>query len=213
MSRPDARTMLRAMRPPHWLKNLLVFAPLIAGHRFGDWRLVGFAGLAFTAFSLAASAGYLLNDVLDASRDRLDPAKHLRPSAAGRLSRRAGLTAAAMLGLGALAFSWWTLSPQFTAVVLVYLVVSGIYSWQWKRLPIADVLCPLTAHAAADARFWGATLLAAFWGAGRSMPIAASGGMGSEAQEALIDFLLLSLSFAMVGACGLVLWGLLARSR
>lgn len=55
---------------------------------------------------------------------------------------------------------------------------------------------------------WTATLLAAFWGAGASMPIAAIGHQGSPMQEAIIDFLLFSLSFAMVVVCVLVLWGL-----
>jgi hydroxylaminobenzene mutase len=55
---------------------------------------------------------------------------------------------------------------------------------------------------------WAVTLLAAAWGAGASMPIAALGHKGTRRQEALIDFLLLSLSLAMVAVCVLVLWGL-----
>ncbi len=52
------------------------------------------------------------------------------------------------------------------------------------------------------------TLLAGLWGAGRSMPIAAEGHAGTPVQEGLIDALLLSLSIAMIGVCGLTLWGL-----
>jgi hydroxylaminobenzene mutase len=55
---------------------------------------------------------------------------------------------------------------------------------------------------------WAATLLAAAWGAGASMPIAALGHKGTKAQEARIDFLLLSLALAMIAVCVLVLWGL-----
>jgi hydroxylaminobenzene mutase len=55
---------------------------------------------------------------------------------------------------------------------------------------------------------WAATLMAALWGAGRSMPIAAAGVEGLAWQEGLIDLLLYSLSFAMLAVCGMVLWGL-----
>ncbi len=55
---------------------------------------------------------------------------------------------------------------------------------------------------------WTATLLAAYWGAGASMPIAAAAHQGSPVQEMTINFLLFSLSLAMVGVCVLVLWGL-----
>jgi len=140
MTRADARVVFRAMRPQHWVKNFLVFVPLVTGHRIGEWTLVGFGALAFSGFSLAASAGYVLNDVADAGRDRLDPAKRIRPSAAGALGRGAGLAAAAVLGLAAVVLSWWTLPPRFTMVVLAYLAVSGTYSWGWKRVPIVDVL-------------------------------------------------------------------------
>ncbi len=55
---------------------------------------------------------------------------------------------------------------------------------------------------------WLATLLAAWWGAGRLMPIAAAGFEGTPGQEAVVAFLLLSLSLALVAACALLLWGL-----
>jgi hydroxylaminobenzene mutase len=60
---------------------------------------------------------------------------------------------------------------------------------------------------------WLATLLAAVWGAGAMMPIAAGADQGSALQEAVIGGLLFSLSFAMLGVCALVLWGLRGGSE
>jgi len=60
---------------------------------------------------------------------------------------------------------------------------------------------------------WGATLLAAFWGAGASMPLAGRGLQGSPVQETIIDFLLYSLSLAMLAVCVIVLRGLAAGRR
>jgi hydroxylaminobenzene mutase len=60
---------------------------------------------------------------------------------------------------------------------------------------------------------WGATLLAAVWGAGRAMPIAAVGHHGLAWQESMLNLLLFSLSFAMLAVCALVLWGLRGVGR
>ncbi|MGD9630266.1 MAG: hydrogenase [Pyrinomonadaceae bacterium] len=55
---------------------------------------------------------------------------------------------------------------------------------------------------------WLATLLAAAFGVGRSMPIAAAGRTGLPALETLVDFLLFSLSFAMIAVSIIVIKGL-----
>src|SRR4051794_8782719 len=88
---------IEGMRPYQWLKNVLVFAPLAAAHRMADLVLLGNALAAFAAFSLTASAVYLLNDLKDAPADRLHPHKRNRPIASGRLPTRVALAAVALL--------------------------------------------------------------------------------------------------------------------
>jgi len=130
---------LKALRPHHWLKNFLVFVPLLAAHRFDDITLVGKALLAFVAFGCLASAGYLLNDLLDLSSDRLHPRKQLRPFAAGDLSLSYALPMIPLLvALGCLTGA--LISPIFVAVALTYFGLSATYSLYARRIALLDVI-------------------------------------------------------------------------
>lgn len=73
---------LKALRPHQWLKNTLVFLPLLLAHQW-DWTTIMASSLAFIAFSLIASSVYVLNDLLDLAADRAHPRKRLRPFASG----------------------------------------------------------------------------------------------------------------------------------
>ncbi len=140
--RPSAgerlRAWLRAVRPHQWLKNLLVLVPLITSFHFDEARALACAVLAFVAFSLAASSGYLLNDLLDLASDRQHPRKRARPFAAGELPVRDGFGAAALLFLAAILLAL-LIGPAFTAWVLVYLAMTGLYSAVGKRIALLDV--------------------------------------------------------------------------
>ena len=94
----------------------------------------------------------------------------------------------------------------------MFLVLLGLV---WPKLRLPRIWLNTTFWLALYGTFanWGATLLAAYWGAGASMPLAAGGFQGSPHQEAIINFLLYSLSFAMVAVCVIVLWGLTAGLR
>lgn len=85
----------------------------------------------------------------------------------------------------------------------------------WPRLRLGSTARATTFWLAVYGTFanWAATLLAAAWGAGRTMPIAAGAHEGTAGQEMVITVLLLSLSAAVVAVCGLVLWGLRLPSR
>jgi 4-hydroxybenzoate polyprenyltransferase len=137
--RPGPLPYLRALRLHHWLKNLLVFAPLVAAHRVADAALLGQAAIGFVAFSLCASSVYLLNDLMDLDADRHHPRKRERPLAAGGVS----LTLVVGLGLGllvaALAVSL-TLPGPFLAVLATYLLLNVGYSLGLKSVAVLDVL-------------------------------------------------------------------------
>src|SRR5262249_20288505 len=99
------RAWLRELRAHQWIKNLLVFVPLLTSHEFGLLPKVLAGCIAFVAFSCAASATYVFNDILDIANDRAHPRKRARPIAANVVSVRAGVVAACLLVLAALTLS------------------------------------------------------------------------------------------------------------
>lgn len=137
--RAGLRAWLRALRLHQWLKNLLVFVPLLASHRFTELEPVSAALLAFLAFGLSASGVYLLNDLLDLEADRRHPRKRLRPFAAGQLSLLHGLVAAPLLALCGLALALWV-NAAFAITLAIYYALTLAYSLWWKRVPMLDVI-------------------------------------------------------------------------
>jgi 4-hydroxybenzoate polyprenyltransferase len=133
------RSLIRALRPHQWAKNLLVFVPALAAHRL-EWSLQLDLILAFCSLSLCASGGYVVNDLLDVQSDRRHPRKRFRPFASGDLSIGAGVLLVAgawALGLG-LAASY--LPSRFILIVLLYLLAAAIYSLLLKREAVLDVM-------------------------------------------------------------------------
>lgn len=129
--------MLRAIRTYQWSKNVLMFVPALAAH---DLSRLWPVALGFIAFSLTASAVYVINDLLDLAADRAHPRKRKRPFASGELSAATGaVMVAILLGL-ALLFGLATGNPLFLAVLSVYLVATFAYSFSLKRKLIVDVL-------------------------------------------------------------------------
>ena len=125
---------LRALRPHQWVKNLLIFLPMLAAHRLDEGASLAAAFLAFLAFSLTASSVYLLNDLLDLPDDRRHPRKCRRPFAAGDLSLLWGLILIPVLLAGG-ALLCLPLPPVFAAVLGCYFVLTCANSLYLKRLP------------------------------------------------------------------------------
>jgi 4-hydroxybenzoate polyprenyltransferase len=132
---------LRALRPHQWAKNLLVFVPLaLTPGRVGEPALQLGALAAFVAFSLVASAGYLVNDLLDLEADRRHPEKCKRPFASGALGARIGVGLAIALVLGAVVLVAAVLPGSFAGVLGTYLVLTLVYSAYLKRFLMLDVI-------------------------------------------------------------------------
>jgi 4-hydroxybenzoate polyprenyltransferase/phosphoglycolate phosphatase-like HAD superfamily hydrolase len=139
--KPPASTAswLRALRLHQWLKNLLIFVPLLTSFGFTDMSSVIAAGLAFFAFSIIASGTYLINDLADLENDRAHPRKRERPLASAQIS--VAMAVAASLVLLGIGFSLAAaITPSFLAVVAVYLAVTMGYTWVLKGYVLVDVL-------------------------------------------------------------------------
>lgn len=133
------RSFLRALRPYQWSKNLLIFIPLVVGHKLRDVARLESAAAAFVAFCLCASAMYLLNDLLDIAADRRHSTKRARAFASGDLPVWVGMASAPVLVIASLAIGWMV-NLEFALYVPGYLVATMAYSVFLKRLPMVDVL-------------------------------------------------------------------------
>lgn len=131
------RALVKAMRPHQWVKNVLLFLPMIAAHRLDLATFVPMVW-GFVAFCLAASTIYLCNDLLDLEADRLHATKCRRPFASGAVPIQAGMVAMAVLGLSSLLIAL-LLSPGFLMVTLVYMGLSLAYSLKLKRVRWVDI--------------------------------------------------------------------------
>ena len=130
---------LSALRPQHWLKNLLVFVVIFAAHLFIEPVLLGRTLIVFVAFCCCASGGYLINDLCDLTADRRHPKKRLRPFASGRLPLAYGLVMAPALVVAGSVLAW-LLSWVTLGILLLYFALTLTYSLRLKKIVLLDVL-------------------------------------------------------------------------
>jgi phosphoserine phosphatase len=133
--RHTAWLVLRELRVPRWAKNLLIFVPPIVVRQFGRPDVLYRAFVAFVAFSLLASAMYIVNDIADLESDRRDPARRSRPFASGALSLKYAFLFAPTLIVAAFALTAF-LPVAAAAVLALYFVVALAYSLWLKRKPL-----------------------------------------------------------------------------
>ncbi|MEM9913771.1 MAG: UbiA family prenyltransferase [Planctomycetota bacterium] len=136
---PVFGALLAAMRPRQWVKNALLFVPMLAGHAVtADNLLSVFLGV--VCFCLAASSIYLINDTLDVHADRTHPTKSRRPIAAGRLSIVHAVAAVPVLMALALVIALIFLPFAVLGWLLTYLVVTLLYSVNLRGRLLVDVI-------------------------------------------------------------------------
>jgi decaprenyl-phosphate phosphoribosyltransferase len=133
--------VVQSTRPRQWPKNLLVFAAPLAGDSFGRPYGFWYALIACGAFVAASSAVYLINDVVDAERDRGHPYKKFRPIASGRLPAAHAVVLAVALVVVAIGTGLVIGEPLLTLAVAAYLAISFLYSAWLKHVPVVELAC------------------------------------------------------------------------
>ncbi len=133
------KTLARMVRVHQWVKNALIFVPVVLAHQYFNLPLLLDCLLAFMAFSAAASAIYILNDFFDLANDRRHPTKRNRPFASGALPIPFGLAVMVVL-LAVSAVTAFFLPPLFAGVLGLYLICTTAYSIAVKRMLLLDVL-------------------------------------------------------------------------
>ncbi|XYJ12704.1 UbiA family prenyltransferase [Telluria sp. B2] len=137
--KPGLKALARTLRMHQWMKNLLLFIPLVAAHAFSSIEPWLTMVLAFISFSLCASAVYIANDLLDLESDRLHPRKRARPFASGLVPTWMGVVLAPVLLLVSLLLGA-RVGGGFLPWLLFYFAVTCTYSWWLKRLVLVDCL-------------------------------------------------------------------------
>lgn len=135
--------ILKSARVTHWVKNVVIFAPIVFAGFLFEPILLGRVVWAFLLFSLVSSAIYIFNDLIDLETDKLHPFKKKRPLASGRLDVPTAILSFIVLAGGSLYLSLATSSFYFAAVA-AYFTLNIIYTLWWKKVPILDVFAIAT---------------------------------------------------------------------
>ncbi len=130
--------LFKTMRPKQWLKNALLFAPLVFDRKLDNIPAFLHTLAGFVLFCLLASVVYIVNDIADLEADRKHPQKRYRPLASGNLSATTARVAAG--GILVVVFPLaYLLSPGFALILLTYFGLNLAYSQWLKHMPLVDV--------------------------------------------------------------------------
>lgn len=132
------RHILTIVRPEHWVKNLFLFIPAFFAARLSEPAVFVHTALGFVAFSLIASAVYVLNDLVDAPHDRHHPDKRRRPVASGAIGVRQGIILLSVLFLAGTSLAAY-LSRDMLIFSLLYFTINIFYSLYLKHIAIIDI--------------------------------------------------------------------------
>jgi len=130
--------IVKSLRLKQWIKNLIIFAPLIFSENVFDRILLLKSVFAFVLFCLVSGAAYILNDIKDLEEDRLHPLKSKRPLASGRLKKSLALFTFFFLVILSL-MGAFLINIFFCIALGVYLVLQVSYSFWLKHVVILDV--------------------------------------------------------------------------
>ncbi|MGA2297619.1 MAG: UbiA family prenyltransferase [FCB group bacterium] len=134
------KLIIKEIRVYQWIKNILIFIPLLLAHRLHEYNLFLNVSLAFLSFSFTSSAVYILNDMLDLEADRIHPRKKFRPFASGNLSLINGIILFPLLLATGLSISFLWLPKDYLLILLLYLFLTTSYSFLLKKIAIFDII-------------------------------------------------------------------------
>ena len=132
------KSLFKAFRVKHYLKNIVVFIPLVFSLKFSDLKLTTLSIVAFVAFSLIVSAVYVFNAIFDAEKDKMHPIKKNRPIASGEINVSLAWCVFLTLFSFILALA---INKYVFASVFAYLLLNLLYTYKLKTTPIVDVVC------------------------------------------------------------------------
>lgn len=133
---------LKLMRVNHYLKNLLIFLPLLFSRKMLEWVSLKSSLFAFISFSLIASAVYITNDICDKDIDQLHDLKKHRPIAAQKVSVKKAIFLIFFLIIMAITFNYLAtreLIGYSYLYIITYMILNIAYSFGLKNIPLVDI--------------------------------------------------------------------------
>lgn len=136
---PQIKSYINLVRPKHWLKNILVFVPLLYAHNLTKPNLLFLTIQCFVSFCLISSVIYIINDIADVEKDRQHLVKCKRPIAAGQLSIKGAIAAAVILSVLGFFLSIFGFNSYLTFIFIAsYALLNFAYSFILKHQPLID---------------------------------------------------------------------------
>ena len=132
-------SLLKTMRPKQWIKNIVLFAPLVFDVKLFNLHYLAQTLAGFVLLCLVSGTVYLINDLADIEKDRQHPKKRNRPLASGQVSGSAAIIAAIVIPLVSLPLGF-LLHPVFGGILTGYLLLQVAYSFWLKNIVIIDVM-------------------------------------------------------------------------
>lgn len=137
--------VFKTVRPRQWLKNLAIFVPILFTGQLVNPQATIVTAWAFVAFCLLSSSSYILNDILDAPRDRRHPFKKFRPIASGKLSTSAAFAILALFAILGIAISS-RIGETFFIFAVLFALLQYAYSLFLKHFSVIDILAITAAY-------------------------------------------------------------------
>lgn len=136
---------LKLMRVSHYIKNSIIFIPLVFSGNLFHRELPAISVYGFFIFCFLSSVIYIMNDLSDVERDRQHPTKRSRPIASGAISERRAVIVAVMLITLAALGQMILLSNQKVPLIsgmllLFYFLLNLFYSRGGKNVAILDIV-------------------------------------------------------------------------
>ena len=155
------KSYIKLMRVKHYIKNLLIFLPLIFSLNFNNIQMNIKVLLGFIVFSLTCSIVYIINDIQDVEKDRKHPEKCKRPIASGKVSvKEAWILALVLFIIVAILCVWSEIDYKSILILLTYLAINILYSKVLKNIPLLDVIVLVACYVLRV--LFGATLIGVF---------------------------------------------------
>ncbi len=134
------RAILQQLKIEHYIKNLIIFIPLILSHNFLNGHAVLHQTMLFLSFCMISSAVYIINDLKDVDEDRQHPYKKFRPIASGIITTKTAIFLIALLTVASLTVAYFS-SAEILLLILCYLAINILYTFALKNIPYLDICC------------------------------------------------------------------------